>query len=277
MRRLIHDVIDGIEELQSLPTLALDVMAMLNDPSVSVKEVAGKIILDQSLVSFILKQCNSPLYGIKEKIITLSKAINLLGFTRIKSIMMSYFMRNMYRLAGSDKFKNYLWKHSIGVALFCREIGLHLTGKVSEGLYILGLLHDIGKLVLFLHKPEIYKEIINKAESTANDFVKIEKGIYGFDHAECGAMLLEEWKFPPEIINPVLYHHNESKYFKNADYNVAIVALANILYYNVLIEDNSPVLDDIFNQFGFNPNEIQKISEETTRKYPEYLKSMGLK
>ncbi|MCP4215372.1 MAG: HDOD domain-containing protein, partial [bacterium] len=114
--------IDKIEELAAMPSIALDLMAMLNDPSSSVTNIVDRVKLDQAMISYILKNCNSPLYGVRNEVTSIKMAVNLLGFSTLKSILMAYFMRNLYQLSGKNEIKDYLWKHSVAVAVFSKSL-----------------------------------------------------------------------------------------------------------------------------------------------------------
>lgn len=255
------EFIDSIEELSAMPAIALDVMAMVNDMTTSVNDIAQKVRLDQAMVSFILKACNSPLYGVRQEVTSINRAINLLGYSTIKSILMSYFNRNLYRLSGKNEVKDNLWKHSVAVAVFTKTLCRRLKMDPEDG-YVAGLLHDIGKMVLYLDDSDKYEEIVRRVgDGAAPDFITAEKNILGMTHVETGYFLLEKWKFSQLLKDVVLYHH-ELKLFVGDDRIIGLVSLADQLTH-VFIEKRFDDLDPFMEQFGLSGSDVDQVVEES--------------
>lgn len=220
--------IDAIEELSAVPTLAMDVMAMLNDPTINVKQIVQKIELDTGMAAFILKYCNSPLLGVRTEVNSISAAVNLIGFSRAKSILMSYFLRNLYNISGKKYITNSLWEHSVSVAFTARQMARHLNfrDEKREEAYLGGLLHDIGKLVIYYHIPKKYETLIQQAEKEKRSFLWVENEGLGYTHVEAGHRLVSKWEFPDLLKDSIRYHHIFSKYTGRAPI-VGLVAFAN--------------------------------------------------
>jgi len=250
--------IDKIEELSAMPALALDIMSMLNDPSSAVTEIVNKIRLDQAMVSFILKNCNSPLYGIRTEVTSILRAVNMLGYTNLKSIMMSYFMRNLYQLSAKNEVKEYLWRHSIAVAVFSKNIGKFVKLDSDEA-YVAGLLHDIGKMILYLDDSVTYSTIVKEVEEGKGDFLSTEKRLLQFTHVDIGYFLLEKWKFAQILKDVVLYHH-ELQLFVGNDRIIGVVGFANHLTH-VFVEKRFDNLDQFLEMFNIKESEMDKLVE----------------
>jgi putative nucleotidyltransferase with HDIG domain len=106
---------------------------------------------------------------------------------------------------------NELWKHSIGVGFAARKIAKK-TRKVSEESTILvGLLHDIGKIIFCVYFPYEYEEVLTKAADKKTPLHKIEKETLGLDHAEMAHLLMGQWNFPQDMAQAVRYHHDPSR------------------------------------------------------------------
>jgi putative nucleotidyltransferase with HDIG domain len=254
--------IDSIEELSAMPGIALDTMAMLNDPRVSVKEIVDKVMLDQAMVSFILKNCNSPFYGIRTEITSLPRAISLLGYANLKSILMSYFLRNLYHVSGRNEIKERLWKHSIAVAVFSKNIAGRL-GVDTEDAYVAGLLHDIGKMVLYLDDSEKYQNIIQAVESGKSDFITAEKEQLNLTHVDTGYFLTEKWKFSQLLKDVVLYHH-DLRLFMGSDTIIGVVSFADQLSH-VFMEKRYDDLDYFLKLFGLSETDVDNIVETSVK------------
>jgi len=263
------EFIDSIEELSAMPAIALDIMGMLNDPGASVKEIVVKVRLDQAMVSYILKNCNSPYYGIRQEITSIARAINLLGFTNLKSILMAYFMRNLYQLSGKNETKDYLWKHSIALAVFSKNLA-SLIKIDSDEAYVAGLLHDIGKIVLYLDDAETYHKIVKIVEEGKEDFVTVEKRMLQFTHVDTGYFLLEKWKFSQLLKDVALYHH-DLQLFVGSDMIIGVVCFADQLSH-VFLERRYDDLDIFIERFNIKEGDLDKLVEESTKEIEDFYK-----
>jgi len=268
--------IEKIDDLSALPSIAMDIMGMLNDPSSSVKEIVSKISLDQAMVSYVMKNCNSALYGVRTEVTSVNRAINLLGFSNLKSILMAYFMRNLYRLSGKNPIKESLWKHSIAVAVFCRDMaGVVPKLKMdAEEAYLVGLLHDVGKIVLYLDDSSAYEEIVRIVSEGKEDFFNAEKARLRFTHVDVGYFLLTKWHFSPDLIE-VVYHHHDNEYSLGAQRKppITLVAFADSLshiYLENRFDELKPYLD-LFNMTGKELDGMIKRSLQDIEKFFEIL------
>jgi putative nucleotidyltransferase with HDIG domain len=262
--------IDKIEELSAMPGIALDVMGMLNDSSSALKQIVEKVMLDQAMVSFILKACNSPLYGLLDEVTSIQRAISLLGYSNLKSILMSYFMRNLYHLSGKNEIKELLWKHSIAVAVFSKNIAAWLKSDAEEA-YSGGLLHDIGKMVLYLDQAGKYEQIIELVESGKTDFISAEKEMLELTHVDTGYFLAEKWKFSQKLKDVVLYHH-DLPYFMESDKLIGMIGLADQLSH-VLYEKRYDNLDLFMELLSLSKKDIDQIVESSGETIEQYYKT----
>ncbi len=262
-------LIRGIEEFSAIPSIALNTMGLLNNPAITIKEIINQIKLDVALVAFILKNCNSFLFGLKQEVKSIEQAVSLLGFLRLKSILMSYFARNLYKMSGASEIKNILWKHSVAVAAFSQVIAPFF--KISEDeSYLCGLLHDIGKLVLLDFNEYGFKSIYEDNFNPYSIIIEKEKEFFGTSHTFVGFTLLDNWKFPKIFIDVVYLHHNYQD-FKDLGY-LQCVILANLMVYKYLdgidldlskhlkgINIKEEQLDDIFQKGLENFNALKTV------------------
>lgn len=261
------EFIDKIEELSAMPAIALDVMAMLNDPSSSVHSIVEKVQLDQAMISYILKNCNSALYGVRTQITSVKMAINMLGYTNVKSILMAYFLRNLYNLSGKNEVKNYLWKHSISVAVLARNLGEKLRVDPEET-YLAGLLHDIGKMVLYLDNREMYGQVIEQVRDHHKEFIDVENELFQFSHVDAGYFLMEKWKFSDSLKEVALNHH-ELEFFMGPDQLIGIVAFADKLAC-IFLEQRQGNLDPFLERYNISEQQLDDIVKESLKKIETY-------
>lgn len=259
--------IDNIRELAAMPKISTDLMEMFQDTSRSWKEISDKINLDPSLASFVIKTSNSPFYGIKHEIRSTEGAIRMLGLAEIRSILMSFFLRNLYTGPGESEFMDDLWAHSISVAVFAKVLSSYLKINV-EGVYLAGLLHDIGKLVIHFHDPDTYEKIIDKEDDLDQDIIFLEEEAFHFTHIDTGYYLLDKWKFSDFVKNAVLFHHFFISYRGN-DPIVGLVAFANQLVHKYI--DGKPAPLDIYlKKYGLTTGQVETFAEKTIGVIEEY-------
>lgn len=223
-----RDVVSKVGELPPIPTVILESMKLLNDPSSTVKKIQEQILLDQALTAFILKVANSALYGLRKEVSTISYAINLMGYNTAKSILTAYLSKNLYSSKGNKLIQTMLWKHSISSAVFGRKIAEHLKKVNSEEAFISSLLHDIGKGVLLKNKTEDFEEAIQLIYNEEMNSVEAERNVLGYTHVEVGYLLMKNWRFSENIVETVIYHHDYQE-FSGDNLLVPIASLANKL------------------------------------------------
>jgi len=223
-----REVVAKIGELPPIPSVILESMKLLNDPSSTVKRIQEQILLDQALTAFILKVANSALYGLRKEVSTVSYAINLMGYNTTKSILTAYLSKNLYSTKGNKLIQTILWKHAISSAVFGRKIAEHLKKVNSEEAFISALLHDIGKGVLLKNKTEQYEEAIQLIYNEKQNSVESERKVLGYTHIEVGYLLMKNWRFSDDIVETVIYHHNIHEY-SGENLLVPIISLANKL------------------------------------------------
>lgn len=223
--------IDKIEELSAVPAVVMELMTLLSGPTDKKKEslIVKKIKLDPAMVAFVFKLCGSPLLGIRGQVTTVEHALNMIGFPRYKSMLMAYFLRNLYGKSEKKYIGGYLWEHSLYVGFICRELALHLeyAPERIEEAYIAGLLHDIGKLALFFHDSQTYEPLMFKADRERTMFRTLEENQYGFSHVEAGYYLAEKWALADLFKDSIRYHHRPGDY-RGEEEIVRLVAFGNI-------------------------------------------------
>lgn len=197
---------------------------MQSDKS-SAAAVTNEIARDPALASKILKAANSAYYGFSKQISNLHRAVALLGFTMVRSLALSMGVLNCLPVGSraSGFSPEGLWSHSLAVAMAMRELGERLKLGDEKGYHFtVGLLHDIGQIVLDQFFSSSYEDALQEAGGTDEiELHDVERRIFGFDHGEVGAMLLSRWRFPEAIHRPIAVHHQrettEGKLAPHAD------------------------------------------------------------
>ncbi|MBX3305512.1 MAG: HDOD domain-containing protein [Nitrospira sp.] len=222
------DLRNRIEQLGDLPTLPHVVQrlaTMIASPTVSAEEIGTIIEKDQVLAAKVLRLANSPFYGFPSRIGSVSHAVIVLGFNVVKGLTLCASALSIMKDAGMDQ----LWRHSLGVAITAKLLATRLDIKNPEELFVSGLLHDIGKVVLYVKWPDVGNSIKDAIKTrTDHSLFDIEQELTGLSHAEIGGYLASAWHLPVTLREPILYHHNPMQ-AKDAILQTAIVHVADIL------------------------------------------------
>ena len=217
------------KQLPTLPTIFYEFNKLINSPYVSNRQVADLIKKDQAMVVKILKLSNSAMYGKRQEIKNLANAVTYLGHETLKNIILQIALVSMFKFE-HKKIPEFnpaaFWEHSIATAYFSNVMAKKLNLLHNENYYIGGLLHDIGKVLIYEFYPQKFEEIVLlMIEEEIPDYEAEEEEL-GIDHAEIGGALAEKWKFEKEIINAIQYHHALLK--SRASLVTAVVSLSNL-------------------------------------------------
>lgn len=225
-QELVQDRID----LVSLPDVALRLNALCDDSSSTAEDIADVIIMDAALTAHLLRLVNSPFYGFPQQIDTITMAITIVGIAQLRDLAMATLVINKFSqipedLVSPEKF----WSHNIACATAARTIVTELGIKQSERVFVAGLLHDIGKLVMYIAHPDLSHEVLVLMQANPQlDVNEIEEIAFGYNHAELGAALLKEWGLPASLVEPVRYHH-QPDLAKRFATEASILHLANFV------------------------------------------------
>ena len=204
--------IQKIELLPTIPIMLQKIIAISSDPNTSAQDLERTIIKDQSIAAAILKLANSAYYGYARTVDDIGRAIVIIGFKTAVSVAISVsVLRSLTQIIQSDEFDcTEFWKHSIASGeagqLFAREMDPAIRDGLSRA-YIVGLLHDIGKIVLAYLDDVHFNDAVFEARALQKPLFECEERIFGFDHQTAGGWLAERWHLPEGIVAAVRYHH----------------------------------------------------------------------
>lgn len=216
-----------VSRLRAVPTLPKfleRVVIALEDPEINFASVAELIEIDQSLTSQVLRLANSAFYNTQGSVSRVSQALVLLGTAVTRSVILSTSVLDMRAVTVLPGF----WEHSLGCAVAAGAIA-KVTGLANpEEATAAGLLHDLGKVVLYKQLPDAFLHIVEDAARTGRSFIEVEREELGTDHGEIAGWLVEKWRFPACLADPVTWHHAPSRAVRARD-ETAIVHVADAL------------------------------------------------
>ncbi|OGI12031.1 MAG: hypothetical protein A2Y40_07855 [Candidatus Margulisbacteria bacterium GWF2_35_9] len=209
-QKLYQKLTYKVGDLLPLPTTVSELIKLANNPNVTSRDIGKIIERDQAMASKILRLANSASYGFSQRIRTISHAIVCLGFNKVKSLALTVSTLKML----SDSLAKYnldagaLYKHSLAVAVAANIIAEKTKAKDPEEVYLMGLLHDIGKLIINTHTTNELEDVWTYYKTHKDiKFFQAEKAVFGFDHADIGGEAARGWNLPNELCNAIGYHH----------------------------------------------------------------------
>ncbi len=209
--RIRREVEQRSELIPSLPEVVTQILKLLNDSKgAELEQFEHHLRNDAALVARMLRVVNSPFYGLANPVTSIKDAVMVLGFRSLRSLVLAastsnYLERNFSCYGHEPKG---LWTHSITVASASRTlaVAIRMDPDHQEEVFVAGLLHDIGKMLLgpFLAEEGL---VLDWGES---DIIEEERALLGMDHQEAGSLIAEKWNLSP-MVREVLLHHHEGE------------------------------------------------------------------
>jgi len=215
-----------------LPTLSVvldNILQIASDDRTSARDLAEFIQQDQAITHKILRLANSAYYGLARKVDSITRAITIIGFNEVVGLTlgMGMFSTLGHRTRQSGLDMRGLWIHSIACGSACRILGTRMGHEEPNRLFICGLLHDTGKVLLAAYFSDEYQCVLNEAADNETALHLVERDRLGLDHAEVGGLLMEQWHFPPSLVLPCRHHHDDSECPQALLQDTAVVAVGN--------------------------------------------------
>jgi len=197
------------QELPPLPIVVTKVLRMLDDPDLNMRHLCRVLSDDAALASRILAVARSAHYGQRTLPTTLLAAVQVMGLRDLRNVIVSIVTHSLFKCSGL--VAEALWSHSLAVALASRILSSCLGQRDPEQAFLTGLLHDVGQMILLRGDREGYSKLAREAHQNKWQIAEKERELYGFDHAQLGATLLDSWNFDAEIRAAVQVHHGDQK------------------------------------------------------------------
>lgn len=220
------DLINNLKDIPAMPNIIVKVLKLMHSETAGAPEMAAVIKCDQALCTKMLSIINSAYYGFGKQITSINMAISLLGIKKTKNIIVTVAMSPLLSFQGAKS----LWRHSILTAVGCEYIAEKYNIGNSDDAFVMGFLHDIGKIVLNLIDAERYQIFMN-SEVHPDTNIQEERLKFDTDHSSTGSLLALRWQLPDIIKDVIRYHHYPLK-----AKNFLAPALVNIV--NALVQDN---------------------------------------
>ena len=202
-------LLQDVDKLVSMPDIYYRLEELVVSPAATPDDLALLFRSDPDLCARMLRIANSAFYSFPTRIETIERAIVTIGLRQIRElVLMTSVVAAFDGLAEHNVDMEIFWEHSVAVAVTARAVGRSRAIPNADSFYIPGLLHDIGRLVMYLKLPGLTGELLQRRAQSGEAMVTLELEMLGYSHADIGAALLQKWKVPATICEPVRYHHD---------------------------------------------------------------------
>ncbi|MGO9862812.1 MAG: HDOD domain-containing protein [Terriglobales bacterium] len=194
------------ESLPPFPAVALKALKLMSGTDTSLIELCNLIRPDPAFSAAVLRMANSPLVAFSKDISSVLQASMLLGFRRLRSLVMTLglkaYLHNPY-----SPLMQLCWRHSVACAIVA-ERSASWTGLDKDFAYTAGILHDIGRVAMATIMPESYTRVLERGADGPQDVIQAEREFCGIDHCEAGHSLVVAWELPEAFIEITARHHD---------------------------------------------------------------------
>jgi putative nucleotidyltransferase with HDIG domain len=225
-RTAMKRVTEAMVALPTLPLVASRLLDAVARPDTDSEAVGRILSLDPSLTARTLRLANSDFYGFPRKVGSVELAVVVLGANTIRDLVLSASI--MPSLDRPDGEMEGLWNHSLACGVAARSLAERCRYRLSGEAYAVGILHDIGKVVLRQTDPERFQAVLAMARDQGQPMEEAERGLFGSSHAEVGAWLAERWGLPADMVEAIACHHRPETATRNREL-ASLVHIANSL------------------------------------------------
>lgn len=261
-----QQVVAEFKDIPPMPNVMVKALSVIKNPATGIAELAKIMQVDQAISTKTLSLVNSAFYGFRQQITSIQKALVVLGMMKAKNIIMSLALKQMMTAQGSRE----LWEHSIKCAVAAELLAKEFKVINPDDAFVIGFLHDIGKILLNTKNPLKYSKVRYLAQQDNVSLVDVEDAQFGTNHCVLGALVSKKWQLPVILTNCIRYHHDPVQ--------SSLPTVCGIVYCaDRLVQTNmpNPILDPkIMNKMEFTINDPVALRETILAKATVFLKEM---
>jgi HD-like signal output (HDOD) protein len=197
---LVERFLQRAGTLYSLPAVAVKVLQLADDPQLDTPRLKECIENDPALTSRILRVVNSSLFGLSAPVADLGQALTLLGVKPLKLLVLGFSLPEGLYAGVSAEVLRWYWRRTLTKAVSARQLCQTLWRKPGDDAFLIGLLQDLGMLLLIQSVGSAYQDFVQRVRSMGKDLIGLERQVMGFDHTALTARLLKHWRLPEAIV-----------------------------------------------------------------------------
>jgi HD-like signal output (HDOD) protein len=256
----------SIRDLPTLPNTVMDVIRVANDSYASAQDLERVVSRDMTLAARVLKISNSAAFGMRRRIETTKHAVLILGTRRIRSIVSAMSLAPMFETAHARDLISgpQLWAHALACAMWTQHLADRLQYIYWDQVFMAGLMHDIGIVVLFQSMPERYTEVLQLAKDRRLPLEAVEEHLLGTTHARVAGHLCVKWMLTPNLTNLLARHHSpempeklDAQLLRLADFMAGHTVATEFTW-----EEPRPIPAELLTIAGLSQDDIREVIEQ---------------
>jgi HD-like signal output (HDOD) protein len=229
IRLLTEMLVRDLDKLPHFPESVLELIRLTEDPKATIADIAARISTDPTLTAELLKHVNSAYYMLPTRVHSIPQAVKLVGTKGLRSTLYSYGTQKVL----GEKYVEMksLWEHSYRTAFYAFQIarGLKKQANILDDVYVSGILHDLGLIVVLSLHPELHEKMRLFCLEKHIPPRILERFSFGMHHSDIGAYIGRRWNFPEQLVEGIQYHHEPLFASRQSKDIVFCVYLANAI------------------------------------------------
>jgi len=250
-------------KMPEIPSIVLELNEILSNPLSTADNLAQVVSKSPSLTAVLLRIVNSSYYGFTSRIDTITRAVTMIGTREISSLALVICTISVFKHIPRETLDMHAFlRHSFTCGLISRMMAANRNIRETEQLFVSGLLHDIGRLVVYSYFPQAAKSLLIHCQNTERMLLDEETRFLGYTHTDISRFLLQEWNFPSQIEDSIFYHHDPMA--SNDPIQATIVHLSDIVVNALGIGSSGeryvpPLNHDAWENLGLSPSSFEVI------------------
>lgn len=239
-----RDLVARNRNLASLPAVYLRIRELLDDPASSMLDYARVAQSDPALAARVLRVANSAFFGVSRKVETLSLALSLMGVSRLHDLALATSVIHALGQLPANRINiEHFWRRSIHSGILARLLAVEAGIFDNERLFVAGLLHEVGHLIMSANLPEETRNAVRVSREQGEPLHRVEREALGFHYGDAGAELMTLWTFP-DSLRDVCRFHPEPSGSRQFARECALVQLSRITALgSVRDQEDTPFVD----------------------------------
>jgi HD-like signal output (HDOD) protein len=257
--------------LPEIPSIVFELNEVIANPLSSAEDIAQVVTRSPSLTALLLKIVNSPFYGFPSKIDKISLAVTLIGTREISGLALGISLISLFNNIPKEILSMHSFlRHSLACGIISRILAAHKNLPQTEQLFVSGLLHDLGRLILYSYFPDESRNLLSRARASDTLLYLQENDDLGWNHTHLIKHLLQLWKLPMALENNVFFHHSPLE--AQQPVPATLVHLADIITNGLGIGTSGerfvPPLDHAaWENIGLSPSCFDVVTKQATHQF----------
>jgi HD-like signal output (HDOD) protein len=267
----IESLVKSTGKLLAIPRVVGEVMRLLDDPNSGQAQIAKCLAQDPALVVMLLRLANSAAFAPSRTVDSVDRAVALLGREQVRRLVITGAVTSAAdRLPEQHLLPlEFFWRHSAYCAVIARLLAEKADPSLEGVVFLGGLLHDLGQLVLFSQVPEetqrAFLESLSALQTISPQTAEHDQ--FGFDHAQLGGALAEHWGLPPVLCDILHFHHDPAAAPEASRKAVDLVHVANTGAHLAELDsrdwaDAPPIDARVWPRLGISPEDLLSVVEQ---------------